>query len=303
MSKKIITAGEAVYVSELNPCVNYAHSPIIVVGFSGGFPFKRSVAKPLCFPAENIGLLQFTAFDLPPHYEILKARLHLFVCHAHCRAKRIQIYSNAEPFNGTTVNWITKPDVQPGPIAALCVEKPRHYAICDITQFIRENQNKCITTWGFSLMADRENAEGVVVFSNQAGFLPYISISYCKKPLPPSPREIVENIFCEHIWEVAGNDPALFSPSLEVSQARKITFFIENTGIHSFSYNLQISPDGVHFIDDKQTGWLEEAHSMEALTPYLFAKYMRVRIQPALAGESVHARIWCQMQTHNYLLK
>lgn len=305
MSEQIISACEAVYLSELNPWMNHAHSPVIAAGFSECLAINRPLAKQTCCRAENIGLLQFKAFDLADNVEILKAQLHCFVCRAHCRAKRIQVYPIIEPFDEYTVTWITKPAVQAAPIAGFWVERGNtgHYVTCDITQYVKDIHAGRIPGWGLSLIADRENAEGIVFFSNQAGLPFYICINYRVKPFPPTPGEMVENIFCEHILEVAGTGALLFSGAIEVSRARKITFFIENTGGHSFNFNLQISPDGTHFIDDKQTQRLEAENTMAALTPYLFAKYMRVRIQPVSAGEPVHARIWCQMQTHNYLFK
>lgn len=95
----------------------------------------------------------------------------------------------------------------------------------------------------------------------------------------------------------------LFSQNVEAANTRRITFFIENTGAANFEANLQISPDGINFINDKQVITLRESGAMEAITPYLFAKYMRVRIRPETAGEFVRARIWCQNQTHDYLFR
>lgn len=301
MGEKKINVGESVYVSESNPGINSAHLPFIAVGSSRWVPFSNCAAQHKCCRAENIGLLQFPGFNLPPGCETLNVQLGLFVSSLQCGTRHIQIYPNNELFTANSVNWMTRPGVEPVPIADLHVERPGIYVYCDITQFIKENNPLPDNNWGFSLVTVEQCRDGMVLFSRQAGFQPYIFINYIKKIFPPCPYETARNLFRGYFWEIDGNEPILYSPDIEVANARIITFFVENAGTGSFNANLQISPDGINFIDDKQIRSLQ-AGATEAITPYLFAKYMRVRIQPEIAGQFVNARIWCQIQTYDYLL-
>ena len=185
MSEKKIIASEAVYVSERNPCINNAHSPFIAVGFSGFMPFSHCEAQHRYRRAENIGLLQFPGFDLPPDCEILNVRLYLFVSHVQCTIRHIQVHANAETFIGNIVNWVNRPEMQPVPITDLQVERVGVYSFCDITPFIKESDPLSDNNWGFTLVPVEQGSDGVAFFSRQAGFYPYISIIYSKRPSPP----------------------------------------------------------------------------------------------------------------------
>lgn len=301
MPEKIIPARDAVYVSEDYPQINYSDSAFVNVGFPESSPINRPRRKRSHYQGESIGLLQFE-FDLPDQYEMLNAQLHLFVFHTRFMVNRVQIYPNREPFNGNTVTWMTRPAVQPGPVATLFVEREKqgYYVPCNITQLIKDGRMGGMPGFGVSLIGNRETGDGVEFFSNQSPYPPYVSLQY-RKPSDPS-RTKVESLFYEQVFEVEGTGDVLFSRTMEVSHVRTVSFFVKNIGVNSFDVNLQISPDKMDFLDDKQICRLG-VNEINSLIPYSFAKYMRIRLRPVLSGVPIHARIWCQMQTYNYLMK
>lgn len=303
MAEKIIPACDAVYVSEGNPRRNLFNKGIIKVGFS------KYLTIDDCFgpawskgPRENIGLLQFKPFDLPTNSEILSARLHLFVRSTRNESSSVRVYSNKEYFDKDTVKWEARPKYYKAPFSTLLVEKQNQcsYASCDITDLVKGNSSGRF--YGLSLIASREAKDEITFCSDECAHPVYISIEYSKcKPYPILPGTI-KNVFQEHIYEVQGTDDELFTQTIDMETAQRITFFVKNTGSGSISANLQISPNGIDFVNDSQVLTLQ-TNEIYALTPYLFAKYMRVRITPQNAGEYVNAYVCCQIQTFDYIME
>ncbi len=306
MPEKIILAHEAVYVSEANPETNYLNAGRIEVGFSEYCTTDCILKARPAYRFETIGLLQFLPFELPEGSRILNARLHLFVNSTRTMTSCIQIYPNAQPFDGSTVSWETKPVTALAPVSVLLVkcQDQCSYVTCDITQLVTNVHKGHVPGFGVSLVADRGTLNTVRFCSDKARHPVYASIEYdmCCSPPCPVHAQTVENIFYEHIFEEEAAADAVFTQSIQVANAQTITFFVKNTGTFSFNFNLQISPDGIDFSDDQQMCTLQ-ANEIKSVTPYLFAKYMRACIRPVLAGGHVKARIWCQMQTLDYTVK
>ena len=305
MLKKIIPACDSVYVSEENPRSNYADSGSIDVRCVLSAPASGS-AQSRPHPRDTIGLLRFEIPRLPG-CELTGARLALFVGGTGSQTSHIRVYPNMEPFDTNAVTWSTRPKIRYTPVADLLVpeKKQGEYVELDVTQMVKSmDAGKGACSFGVTLAMYGRTNNAVAFASHRSEHPPYISVEFSRKRVtfrrcPPHP-EAWKNVFCERNFDVHGMDDLLFSKTIEAARARTITFFVKNMGAGSLDFHLQVSPDGIHFLNDKQTLRLE-ANEMEALTPYLFAKYMRVCLRPVMARECIHAHIWCQMQTLDYM--
>lgn len=101
----------------------------------------------------------------------------------------------------------------------------------------------------------------------------------------------------EETLEISGLSPS-YSSVYDTSQVRIGTFFIKNTGDHSISAGLEISPDGVDFIQD-QSGVLIEPGQKIVILPYHFGRYTRVfahYLEPQEEPSTI--KIWYQYQKY-----
>lgn len=89
--------------------------------------------------------------------------------------------------------------------------------------------------------------------------------------------------FCEYTAELRLAQTVRYAGPFCVKDARTITVFIMNTGPGPVTAYLEISPNGVNFMEDPQRLELPPG-AMGALTPYLFSKYLRVAATGALQG-------------------
>lgn len=98
--------------------------------------------------------------------------------------------------------------------------------------------------------------------------------------------------FCEYMAELRLAQTVRYAGPFCVKNAKTITVFIINTGPSPVTAYLEISPNGVNFMEDPQRLELLPG-AMGALTPYLFSKYLRV------AAISPHGRISVNVQIQN----
>ncbi len=81
--------------------------------------------------------------------------------------------------------------------------------------------------------------------------------------------------FCEYAAELRLSQAARYTGPFCTKDAKTITVFIMNTGLSPVTAYLEISPNGVNFMEDPQRLELP-CGALGALTPYLFSKYLRV---------------------------
>lgn len=285
-------ACDALYVAQGAPDRNLAASPLMVVGYSG-----RDGAGYL------VGLLQFPPLDLGPGYGVLSARLYMKVYRAAAAMIPVAVYANQAPFDGRTVTFSTRPAIVPYPVSCLYVprESAESYVACDITQYLQNRPGR-LPGFGFSLVSVA-GYEGVAAFyAMEEACLPFVQIICRSMPDPDRGGGLMENVFAERVFDVQGMGEDCYTPAIRMAEIETATFFMKNNGPYPAILQLQLSPDGLDFLPDKQ---LAEAGAGElaAVTPYLFGKFMRAQVRPARAGLPVSARVWYQAQTRNYMAK
>ncbi len=297
-------ACDAVHVIQDSPDQSDPLSTVVYVGVSEtGFPNDMThVAR-----GQYIGLLQFPPLKLPANQSITSIRLCMLVYSPGPHPVRISVYQNRTPFDGKTVNYRTKPEVAPIPLAMMQIgpdSQPR-YVTCDLKMPFKARMG-FLPGLGISLVPDGQQ-RGMASFYAQAGtYLPYMEISLSpwedEKQPGGTKESFIENIFSERVFELCGREEALYTPVLYTASAKVITFFVRNEGKNPLDFCLQISPDGKEFLNDHHRFSLK-AGEMYAATPYLFGKFMRVCLSPEQSGQDIAARVFCQAQTNNYMAK
>ncbi len=256
---------------------------------------------------QSVGLLQFLPIDLPEGCKVSSVRLCLPIYEPSFRPMRIGLFQNMNEYNSHAVTYQTRPAIMQVPIAQFQVNPDMRwkYVTCDITVVFR-NCHGNLPAIGFTLLS-LDSGSGMVSFCGQnQAYMPYLEI-LCKpqeetKEECHEEAQLVQNVFKERIFHVKGDRQDLHTPIMTTAGVETITFFVKNTGTHPLEFHLQISPDGMNYLDDPQIFDVEPC-GMKAAAPCLFGKFMRVSVRPLLTGTVIAACVWCQAQTKNYMVQ
>ncbi len=297
-------ACDAVHVLQDKPDQSDPLSTVVFVGISeGGSPNDAAHTT----RGQYIGLLQFPPLRLPEHQDIASVRLCMLAYSSTPHIMRIGVYQNLALFEGKTVNYRTRPAVAPLPLAVLQIgpDCQPSYVTCDLNMLFKDRSGY-LPGFGLSLRSIDQQGGMVAFYAQNEAYQPYLEIALSprereKRPCGPE-ESLVENIFTERVFELCGQEQMLHTPVLCTASAKVITFFVRNEGIYPLDFRLQISPNGREFLNDNQSFSLR-AGEMKAATPYLFGKFMRVCLNPSQSGQGIAARVWCQAQTNNYMVR
>ncbi len=297
-------AYDAVHAFQNNPYLCDPSSTVIYVGIAGSGFFDD---KPQSMYGQCIGLLQFPPLKLPENQMIASIRLCMMVYSTCTHVMQIGVFQNLAPFDAKNVNYLTRPAVAFPPISAFQVgpDSQSSYVICDLKMLFKDRSGY-LPGFGLTLKSIGQQM-GMVAFSAQEEVnAPFLKITLSPREEmkhPCSPYEgFMENVFRDCVFDLCGQEQEIYTPVLYTAGVKLITFFVRNEGEHSLDFRLQLSPDGRDFLNDQQSFSLN-AGEMKAATPYLFSKFMRVRLYPTQSGQGIAARVWCQAQTNNYMVK
>ena len=297
-------ASSAVSVAQRQACKIDAPMPVMRVGNLAKLMNHHSMRMP---PVKCVGLLQFPPLSLPVGYKITSAHLCLMVYETFLRPVRIALFQNLSGYCSQTVTYETRPAIAQKPFAIFQVNPDMQwkYAACDVTALYL-NHHGDLPAMGFTLAAIDALPCMVSFCAHNQAYMPYLEI-VCSamdetKDECDANAEIAQNIFKERIFHIDDEKAVVYTPTLCTSSAEQITFFVKNTGTHAFSFHIQISPDGLDYIDDPQV-FAVEPGDMKAAVPYLFGKFMRACMASNTNACFVAARIWFQAQTKNYMVK
>jgi hypothetical protein len=297
-------AVDAVHVFQNNPYLSDPSSAVVYVGIAGR---GSSSGMPQPMSGQCIGLLQFPPLSLPENQMISSIRLCMPVYSVSSHAMQIGVFQNMVPFEASTVHYLTRPAVASFPLSVFQVgpDSQSSYVSCDLKVLFKDLSGY-LPGIGLTLKSIGRQV-GMVAFCARVGsYTPYLEIALCpregKKQSCDPDKGFVENVFRECVFKLSGQEREIITPVLYTAGAKTITFFVRNEGEHPLEFRLQLSPDGRDFLNDQQNFSLA-AGEMKAAAPYLFGKFMRVCLNPAQSGQGIAARVWCQAQTNNYMVK
>lgn len=274
MSFKIVRANAAVVVSRTTPHENYFGNPYLT-------------ACNACYRAcdRMEALFQFTLDDIP---DGRTGVLRIFLCSAWPYVGVFEVRRNKSAFDPHTVTWETKPETEtPGSDFEVDATRAGGYLEVDVSSLL----DGVDRTIGFTISARRGFTSCATFFV--ASCTPALFVQ--SVPAHGGFHADIRSIFQAVHYGLDGENAA-FSPAVDISATERVTVFMENTGNDAIVFSLAISPDSAAFINDPQSVALQPGET-GALTPYLFARYLRVI---ATGPSRIEARATFQMQTRDY---
>ena len=82
---------------------------------------------------------------------------------------------------------------------------------------------------------------------------------------------------------------------MNTSLTKTVMFFVKNLGVHDITANLQVSPDGINFINEPAQ-IIVGMNAIKFIVPCIFAKFTRVAVKNVNCGETSRAKIWYKAQ-------
>ena len=101
--------------------------------------------------------------------------------------------------------------------------------------------------------------------------------------------------FIDRSEEFDTNYSYAFSEMINTSLTKTVIFFVKNQGIHEITAHLQVSPDGINFINEP-TKILVEMNKLMFIVPCIFSKFTRVAVKNIYCSETSRVKIWYQAQ-------
>lgn len=259
---------------------------------------------------DYISLLNFDKISqLPKEYSIVRANLFVYLrniwpSYLYRDANKILVYANSEDFDPEYVNWVSRPKLDYSPSNSLIFVDSKNFISCDLTDLVSAWHTGVKQNFGLSLVGGDFNGIYAFFDSKTGQNPPYISIDYIqsnKKDICPIRKDFIENEFVENKEHLHGFLEEIYSNTMMLKGAQTVSCFIQNRGSEAFECNLQISPDGITFIDDPQIFTVAACQTIIA-APVNFAKFMRIRVKNTLPPQNISATLWWQIQTNNFYI-
>ncbi len=291
-----LTATQTTYVSKVQSQENFSESPVLNIGLERVASIGR-----FCLVSQDRALIQFGGVPgIPQHASIVHAELHVYIKTLKrkmgCRCT-IGILENMEDFDAQTVTWDTMPQAEATGCSLYFTQSDvPGYVCCDITGLAVGWHTGKTPNYGIVLKIDKSVGDFVQASSVHSQETPFLSVQVVEC----GPEKLMAQNR-EYIFEINGLPGECFSPAVDLFSAQTATFFIKNTSGGVLKANLQVSPDSKTFIDDAQTLDIS-AGETNALTPYFFSRYCRVRLFAQDCISEPVAKIWCQIQTRDYYM-
>lgn len=307
-----IRSSAATVISRAQNFSQHYDKEMLYIGNENKYDLNNSCyySAPSGYGYDYISLLNFDKItQLPKEYSIVRANLFVYLrkiwpSNLYADESRILVYANSEAFDPEYVNWANKPKLDYSPANSLAVKGGGNFISCDITDLVSAWHAGIKQNFGLSLVS--ENQDGIYAFvdSKIGQHPPYISIDYIKSngaDFCPIRKDFIENEFVDIKEPLHGFLEEIYSNTMMLKGAQTVSCFIQNRGSEEFECNLQISPDGITFIDDPQIFTVAACQTIIA-TPVNFAKFMRIRVKNTLPPHNLSAMLWWQVQTNNFYI-
>ncbi|WP_139902271.1 DNRLRE domain-containing protein [Clostridium thermarum] len=225
------------FISRLYPKRCYGKSPVLFIGKS---PVHNSICR--C-------LLKFDIKSIPSSARINSSflKLYLYRNAAPTTKKIASLHNLLAPFNENRVNYSNQPDFQQTPSAVISIsDQLNTFIYWDITELVTDWHKRKVSDYGLVLT-------GLESCYSLVGFLSNYSMDCLLHPALLVDYSPDANIIQYPPEVVTSSDTWSFTKSLPLGGGVG-TFGIQNKCTCNSAYvKLQISPDGVNWIDDFPT--------------------------------------------------
>lgn len=292
---------DATYICREDPYADYSRACALVSAAEG----QRGMTAAI--------LLRFRRPPLPGATAVERTELVLYPWQGRSRQHHpaFHVYRLTTDFTASLANWERRPAFADFPQvfcpASVCQSDDAIH--CDITALAREWFCGGADQLGIALVAEPPTC--LMVHSGCSTHPPYLRLRYRMGNNPRSPEErrpdgcapehknhCPDRAPCgyrENIFTLHAHNETVYTPAVDIAQVRNVTFLIQNQGSSAIAAALQISPNGLDWMDDKQNITVPR-DSLAAVTPYLFARYIRLGASSLSSGAGAEATVWCQAQ-------
>ena len=239
-------------------------------------------------------LFTIPIYKMPLDAEIVEAKLKLtLIANGSKHTNIITPYALIENWALNTVTWYNQPALNPKIFGeTINMEKKSHYVL-DITPIIEKWHTNEIPNHGIILKSQEINSKtsAKMIADIRKSCGPKVEIFFKSK----CSCELTPTKFIDKTEELDTNDSYCFSEIRNTSLLNTVIFFVENLEMHEITAHLQVSPDGVNFINEP-TKISVEKNKIKFIVPCIFAKFTRVAVKNICCNETSRVKIWYQAQ-------
>lgn len=271
------------FISKLCPKRCYGQSPVLLTGKS---PMQNSICR---------SLLKFDISSIPNSAKINSSflKLYLYRNDAPSTKKPASLHNLLAPFDENSVNYSNQPRFQQTPSAVISIsDQLNTFLYWDITELVTDWHEKKIPNYGLVLT-------GLESCYSLVGYLSSYSMDCLLHPALLVDYSTDANIIQYSPEVVTSSDTWSYTKSLPLGGGVG-TFGIQNNCTCNSAYvKLQISPDGVNWIDDFPTymSITEFAPGDNAvLTTSGHMAYVRAAYKSVKSGEPAKLTIYASIK-------
>ena len=231
---------------------------------------------------------------LPQDIEIVEAKLKLVLMVNETNSTNVVTpYAIAENWDMNTVTWHNQPSYNSVIFGQSVNVKCDAKYIFDITNIVKKWYGNEIPNNGIILKNHEKHCSDFakVPSDKKEACGPTVEIIY-KANCPCIPTC---NKFIDKSEEFCTNDSYHFSQTRNTSLTSTVMFFVKNLEIDEIKAHIQVSPDGVNFINEPME-ILVEMDTIKFIVPCIFAKFTRVAVKNIHCGKTSRVKIWYQAQ-------
>jgi len=247
-------------------------------------------------------LFKISMDKLPQNAKIVDATLIINIKHVGTGYPNIITpYALMENWDLENVTW----DNQPYFNNKICVGSINVTKRCKcklkITSIVEKWYKNEISNFGLVLKNNEKESKTIskIVADMDSNCKPTIKIFYIKRNSDEIDfRTQCPIEFTDKVEEFNTDDKFSFSALRNTSLKNTVVFLVKNIGNNTLTAHLQVSPDGINFIDEPFTA-LIGMNEIKYLIPCMFSKFTRVAVKDINSIETSCVRIWYQAQSLN----
>lgn len=233
---------------------------------------------------------------IPKDAEIVAAKLKLNLITKRSKNKNIITpYALIKKWDLDTVTWNNQPDFSPKIFGESVNVKEDLQYVFDITNIVKKWHTYEIRNNGIVLKNQEINSSNSVksIADIRKSYKPKVEIFY---KLNFSCEPTLTSIkFINKIEKLDTNDSYSFSKIRNTSLTQTVMFFVKNLDICEIIAHIQVSPDGINFINEPAK-ILVGMNKIKFIVPCIFAKFTRIAVKNIHNGETSKVKIWYQAQ-------
>lgn len=253
------------------------------------------------YDTENLFRIVFKSSinKIPHNAKIVDATLIITIKHAGSGYPNIITpYALMEDWELESVTWENQPYYNPKIFGESINVRRRCQCKIKITSMVQKWYKNEISNYGFILKNDeiQDKTTSKILVDMDSTYRPIIKISYILKD--PEEKELCEkpaDKFIEEVEEFNTSDVFRFSTLKNTSLNSTVTFLVKNIGINTITAHVQVSPDGINYIDEPFQPLIGTTE-IKCLVPSIFLKFTRIAVKNVIPNETSRVKIWHQAQ-------